>query len=1167
MDDAQRFKLLNDLFDRAHDLSPAEAEAMLAAIGDASLRTELRQMLELDREGTPEVRTLIDISSVIDAPEEESEVEVDVPERIGGYEVLGMVGYGASGVVLKARQSATERIVAVKVLGSGAWNPAALTRFRREIRLLSRLEHPHIARVYDAGTDTASLPVRPFFVMEFVDGVPLNVWARGASGGVGAGSGKSGGEVRGARRSVREVVEAFLDIADAIGYAHAAGVVHRDLKPGNIFVTAEHSVKVLDFGVSGTLSRAPTTEGERTHEPMMTMSLPGVSVGDSLVGTLPYMSPEQFDGTHAVDARSDLYAMGVLLYECLTGQLPYSVERRTIPEAAAIIRDEIPSTISRVDRALRGDVEIIVARLLEKDPAQRYQTAGELAEDLKRFLDGRPTRARPVSRVERARRFTRRYHVLIVATALAFATLVGFLWYAVHLWQVAESRSRELASALEVTKRADYRRAIRDAEASLESGSPRDTRRALSSVPLELRGWEWRYLANRAGAESRVLSLPALPLTVACRGGVVLVGDLSGHVYAIHGVSGAPELVAQRGVPARDLALSPDGTQFVVAETSESTMLIQSTKTGEVVRILAADLGPPTSVAWSDDGRWLAYATFHGRAAVLDLQTGSEVQRVGPAISEMPDPADVRFRDGMVRFFPACDGFIVAERLDHRATIVPRLGAQPLLVETAGSAVECIGATRSSEGPLALIGDFDGRVHCFEADDGRLVRTIAAHRGALRTLTDGPGEYRFTTGAVDGTIHIYDANRGTPVGDAFGAELHVRGVAHEQNVGQLIAVGDDRSMRMWSVARHVLEPVLRGHRAWVYSIAFASDGSLASGGGEVPRNDGRLLRWDLASRESSDAVKLGSEAALEIVWDVAADPKVEGGWIAAAGARVWFRQGDALDSFSVPSSVFAVAPVAGGDAIALLRFESAQVEIYSREGKLLTSVPCRGAGDGALATDHLGETLFVGDGSTVACYGVRRGVDAAEIQLTRSWELWTGTTVTSLSSTPDGRLVAVGCKGGDALLVENAANVAEEPSDAGVGNAPLSVVWRTRANPGDSVRVAISPDGARVVTGGTGPAVRVWDAADGEPLLSLSGHGDTILDVQFSFDGRTLATSSMDGTIRLWLASDELMDAAPLWEASGEGSGEGSGKDRGKDRGRIGEERGEVRRITPVWAC
>jgi len=666
MNEAQRFRLLNELFDRARDLPRAEAQTFLAAITDPTLRQELRDMLDLDRGGTPEVQNIIDISSVID----EAESQVEVPDRIGPYDILALIGYGASGVVLKARQPETDRLVAVKVLGSGAWNPGALARFRREIRLLGRLEHPHIARVYDAGTDTTSLPVRPYFVMEYVDGVPLNAWASGATPRGRSRSGIAGQDDLAMpiapvvpRRTTREIVEVFLDIAVAIGYAHSAGVVHRDLKPGNIFVTADHFVKILDFGVSGTLANAPTSTGERTHEPVMTMSLPGVSGGDSLVGTLPYMSPEQFEGTGSVDARSDLYAIGVLLFECLTGRLPYSVEKRTIPEAAAIIRDEIPSTIGRIDRAFRGDIEIIVARLLEKDPTQRYQTASELADDLQRFLDGRPTRARPVSRVERVRRFTRRYRGLMVSVLLAFATLVGLLSYALHLWQVAETRGDDLALALETTRRADDRRAIRDAEAALQSGSPRDARRALSSVPVDRRAWEWRHLANRAGAESRVVALPAVPMACVSRAGRVLVGDLSGNVFAFDSVDATPRLVSSRGDVIRDLAISPDGRAFVVAEMSESSLLVQSTETGAMLRIFSTDLGPPTSVAWSDDGRCIGYASFHGRAAVLDAETGEELQRVGPPVSDRPDPFPARYRDGIIRFFPGGTGFVAAERM------------------------------------------------------------------------------------------------------------------------------------------------------------------------------------------------------------------------------------------------------------------------------------------------------------------------------------------------------------------------------------------------------------------------------------------------------------------------------------------------------------------------
>ena len=501
MDERERFQRLSELFDRARDLHEQDAAEFVAAVEDPGLREELREMLTLDRKGTPEVRTIVDLTGVLDEPDP----KIDIPAQIGGYTVLGVVGFGVSGVVLRARQPATDRVVAIKVLGSGAWNPSALQRFRREIRLLGRLEHSGIARIYDSGTDTSSVPSRPYFVMEYVAGQPLNRWASD--------------DGKGRRREPHEIARVFAAIADAIQYAHQAGVIHRDLKPGNVLVSKAAAVKVLDFGVSGVTegvghSSSSSSSGSRMLHPseMATLSLP--SLGNSVVGTVPYMSPEQFDGTRAVDTRSDLYSIGVMLYECLVGDLPYKVDPRALTEAATIIREEVPSALGTVDRSLRGDLEVVVARLLEKDPAKRYQSAAELAVDLRLFEEGKPTMTRPISSVERARRFARRYRALIAGTLAVFAVLVGFLGYTINLWRQSENRGNALAMALDASERLEYRRAIRDAEAALRGGGALDARRALASVPVERQGWEWRYLAARAGAESEVIELPTMPVSI-----------------------------------------------------------------------------------------------------------------------------------------------------------------------------------------------------------------------------------------------------------------------------------------------------------------------------------------------------------------------------------------------------------------------------------------------------------------------------------------------------------------------------------------------------------------------------------------------------------------------------------------------------------------------------
>ena len=487
MDDAQRFKLLSELFDRARDLPRPELERFLAGITDAALRDELSSMVALDREGTVGVEPLIDIAAVLE--EEPSSVELELPEQIGNYNVIGIIGSGASSVVLKARQPETDRVVALKVLGSGAWDARALARFRREVRLLGRLDHPNIARVYEAGQDSRTVPARPYFVLEYVDGVMLVEWARAqrarnegvrapargeassshaASGDVASGDAASGD-------FISAVIDVFEQIALAVGYAHAHGVVHRDLKPANILVRSDGRAKVLDFGVSGVLPDHVASAVDDTRFETPTQSLPNGLATNHLVGTVPYMSPEQFEGTRSVEQRSDLYSIGVMLYECLAGELPYAIDRGSIPASADTIRRVVPAPLGRVDPAFAGGVESVVAKLLEKEPADRYQSANELIEDLRRLRDGRSTHAQPVTPFIRARRVLLRarrvmrggtiwgglhktpWSVMLLLIALG-ASMLG-LAYATYRWQDAERRveqlEHEVRSAEEIIKQRD----------------------------------------------------------------------------------------------------------------------------------------------------------------------------------------------------------------------------------------------------------------------------------------------------------------------------------------------------------------------------------------------------------------------------------------------------------------------------------------------------------------------------------------------------------------------------------------------------------------------------------------------------------------------------------------------------------------------------------------
>ena len=1070
MDAAERFALLDSLFSRARDLPDDALRSFIAEVKDPSIRAELSDMVLQDRAGTPSIRTIMDVGVALD----EVADPPAVPESIGGYAVLGIVGEGASGIVLRARQPETDRIVAVKVLASGVWNPKALARFRREVRLLGRLEHPGIARVYGAGTDTDRSPARPFFVMEFVDGMPLNAWVRthdiGANG----------------------VVRLFLQVAEAVAHAHACGVVHRDLKPANVLVTGAGQPKVLDVGVAG----LSDSDGDGDAATAASMR----SVTGDLVGTVPYMAPEQFQGARMADVRSDLYALGVMLYEALSGRMPYAVDRRNVVEAAAIVRDEVPTSLGRIDRSLSGDVETVVAKLLEKEPGRRYQSARELADDLQRILDGQPTLARPVSGGERMVRFARRYRTLLATVAAAFVTLAALLAWTAHLWRVAEQRGDTLARTLEERSRDDYRRAMGFAEASLRAGNVADARATLESTEPARRGWEWNYLVRRASGELRATPIGSLPAAVrSAAGRLAVVDNATATVWTLGSFRDQPRKVVTRAGQVRDVALSPDGSEMIVAG-GEEGVTVHRVSDGTALREFRTGIGPSTRTAWSPDGRLLACAGIDGALAVLDARSGEPVLRA-PATNARPYPAE-----GLVAFLPGSDGVVRAVKTDGEVTVLPIDGA-PVRLGLSGGHVESIGACPMPDGSImVLAGTIEGTVLRFDARTGESRGSIAAHAGGVRAIAAGPRPGLFATGGADAAIHCWDAASGTRIGTAVGSERSVHGIAFDAGSGTLAAVGHDGKLRVWDIDSYVLEPVLAGHRAWVYGVAFLADGSLATCAGEAPDRDGRVIRWDAARAGAIDGVELGAIGSATLVRDVADDGQghpVAAYWLPRGGGIVFLEPGRERTVWIESGAPCSVAGLPGGDAVAWRRLNSPVVEVMSRNGVGLQELrlpgttrgrmPVRVRGDGSAIVTATDDGLAI-----ITLEGVRMA-DLRTVPLDGQ--------VSDIALSPADRLVAVGFLDGSAALVD---------PDAEPGAA---VRWRTDRSHAADVCVARTPDGTRVAIA-SDRLIRICDAADGTPLLNLAGHGDIVLSLAFDADGSTLASGSIDRSIRLWKAAE-----------------------------------------------
>ena len=1126
-------------------------------------------------------------ASVAPSPEPVPEAGPQADVRmVGPYRLLHEIGRGGQAAVFLADDTRLARKVALKVFAPGLMpSEQFFARFRREAEAAARLDHPGICTVFDAGIDRET----PYIAMRYVEGRTLAEWidaSREAAGGARRTSSlelpKPAGDSQSEKQTVVMRVVALAEkAARALHAAHEAGLVHRDVKPGNIMVTKEGEPVLLDFGLA------------REDDQGQTLTMTG-----ALLGTPAYMSPEQLLAQRIrLDCRTDVYSLGVTLYECLTLRRPFDAPTREGLYAQILSSDA--DSPRRLNPQVPQDLVVVLETAMAKDRDRRYRTAQEFAEDLRRVREHEPIRARPTPPIVRLGRWTQRHPAVATAIGSVFTLLVlgqvstSYFLHRSRDEQAAtqkalDERSQALAAANAATRRAELETAAKSQAQTAETKALRHAMSlklvGASIAVMPLQGMRGLLLAREAvKTEASAATMDQLRRAIfESRERAVLLGHSDFVVAAAFSPKGDRIVTASRDATARlwDLSgrvisvlgghasqltkasYSPSGDRIATASADGTARLWDAS--GGLLAVLGGHEGPVLGVVFSPDGTRILTCSDDATARLWNV-TGAPL-------------AVLRGHAARVRaasFSPKGDRIVTASD-DGTARLFDLAGTQ--LAVLRGHEREVWSASFSPGGDRIVTGSDDATARLWDGD-GRPLRVLRGHAALVGFAEFSPQGDRVLTGSWDGTVRIWDLE-----GRQIASMWCVRppcSARFSPKGDRIVTSSYDGNARIWEPSGRQLA-VLGGHADLVGSAVFSPDGERIL----TTSNDHTARLWD--ANRSECAALMGHE---DIVRTAAWSPR--GDRIVTASddktARVWNADGHELAVLTGHEGrVYSAEFSPDGDRI-VTGSSDRTARVWEADGKPLSVVrghesPVHSArfsprGDRIVTTsnneqsrerdtDERSPRLWDLAGNelarlcghealiTSALFSPRgdRILTASWDGTARCWDL-SGKQLALMKGGDDFLLAASFAPGGDRIVTGSQDSTVKLWDTSGkelrrlmgsrCGNSSVSFspdgqrvlattwdgssrVWDLDGNPvavlashDDAVCTGrFSPQGDRIVTCSLDRTARIWDLA-GTEVAVLRGHGDGVNSAEFSPDGRRVVTASSDGTALVWFVRDE----------------------------------------------